>query len=75
LLPLALKRLRKESLLTSDDSIGLGSTQSLKSDSDSKYHVSESILGKIMQRKEVIKLISTMNSPVGIKTIEQNLLK
>ena len=72
--PLALKRLRKESLLTSDDSFG-GSTQSLRSDAETKGQFGESILGKIMQRREVIKLISSMNSPVGIKTVEQNLLK
>jgi hypothetical protein len=63
--------------------VDAGSAQSLRSDSEAvvprpghhAFHHHESVLARILQRKEVIKLIGCMNATVGVKTAEQGLLK
>ncbi len=61
-----------------------GSSQSLRSDGApgatygfGRYPLapSDSIMARLMQRKEVLKLISCMNATVGMATAESGLLK
>lgn len=64
---------------SSQDSLLLekgSSTQSLAEGASNRLQDSnEGALGKIMQRTEILKMISYMNASVGIKTAEQGLLK